>query len=329
MKKALITGVWGQDGSYLTEILVGKGYEVHGVARYPLSANAALIRRHLKRKGIFVTEHDCNLHSCSSVCELLTMLQPDEIYHLAASHYSAQRYPLEKSVADNHIFTDNLTPAAHLLEGTRISCPGARLVAAGSCLIFESVETSPQNEDTPCKAESLYGLAKILFRQMVLYYRILHGMHISMAILYNHESPRRSDEFVTRKIVKNLAAVLRGEINGFPLGSLTALKDWGYARDYVLGMWMMAQQESPDDYILASGEQHSVEEFVVLAADLMGIRDWRRYVKVGGQFITRRYVSPLVGDVTKARVQMGWSPEYDLRRLVKLMVDSELSGSLD
>jgi GDPmannose 4,6-dehydratase len=329
MKKGLITGVWGQDGSYMAELLSQKGYEVHGIARYPLSLNATRIKSHLIAKGCRVIEHECDLHSFLAVKEQVEQIQPDEVYHLAASHYSSQYSPAQKAALDDHIFSDNVSPAMHLLESIRMSCSEARFVVAGSCLVFEATESSIQDEKTSCKAYSLYGHAKIAVRQLAAHFRCRHGLHASVAILYNHESPRRGEEFVTRKIVKNMVAIRQGRLSVFPLGSLSEVKDWGYAREYVYGMWLMARQKHPDDYILASGVQHTVGEFLAATAEALHIQNWQQHVDDGEQGITRQSSVSLVGDATKARVQLGWQATCGLRKLVGLMVDSELSGSLD
>ena len=329
MNKALITGVWGQDGSYLAELLFEKGYDVHGVARYPLSEKASKIKRHLERKGCKITEHNCNLLSMAEVTELLAVLKPDKVYHLAADHYSAQHPVDQKLHQDSSTFTNNVSPAAHLLEGIRKVCPRTRFVAAGSSLIFESADMSPQNEATPCRADSIYGLSKIIIRKMVGYYRKKQRVHASVAILYNHESPRRGDDFFTKKIVKNLIAVQRGEIEKFSIGNLFDVKDWGYAREYMHGIWLMSQQAQPADYIIASGKGHPLQTFLEYTADILHITDWWKHINMGNQPITRHCAVPLVGDATLARVMLQWSPITGLRQLVRNMVENELSNNLD
>lgn len=329
MKRALITGIFGQDGSYLAELLAGQGYEVHGVARKTPSGHSEALRRYLASKGHTPAVHDCDLLDYRSVLALMEAVRPAECYHLAAIHYSAQVTPSEALRIDRDLFEHNTLSTLNLLSAIQEVSPETRFVLAGSCMMYDGVSHSPQAETDAFCSRSMYGLSKIAASRLTEYFSATHGLHASTAILYNHESPRRQPYFVTRKIVQGLVRVKRGEAPHLELGSLTAVKDWGYARDYVRGMWLMAQADAPRSYILATGTGHTIGEFVEAAADALGIRDPGGVVRVRPGLVRAAEAAPLIGDPAEAERQLGWRHSIGFRELVDLMVQHELQGTLD
>lgn len=327
-KKALITGVYGQDGSYLAEILAGKGYEVHGVEKEPLSENAAKIKAHLVAKRVFVNLHKCDLNKSEDVNSLLKEMKPDECYHLAATHYSSSTNENERDRVSSILYKNNVISALNIIHAIKTFSKTTRLVLAGSCLMFDDVPQSPQNELMPFATTSIYGLSKIAASNLASLYRKAYNLHLSTAILYNHESPRRLDSFVTKKIAQNVVKIQKGEIKTFTLANLDSCKDWGYARDYAFGMWLMAQQKNPDDYILSTGKGHTVEEFVDQAFKTAGICDWKKHVKLD-EGISVRTGAKLIGCSDKACKKLSWGHSMSFSKLVKLMVEAELAHSLD
>lgn len=325
MKKALITGPFGQDGSYLCELLTGQGYEVHGIAREPLSGNSENIKNYLASKYIEPIVHYCDLNEYDDVKNIIKQVKPSEIYHLAATHFSSE---LSTENRDQSLYQSNISATFNILRAANKVHQGAKIVVAGSCLMFDASDISPQNENTYFKTKSYYGLAKITENQMVRFFRH-NGMHVSMAIFYNHESPRRRNDFVTKKIVKNMVLVAREEINSFNLGNLNTIKDWGYAKDYVYGIWLMAQQPHPDDYILATGKRRTIRDFVERTASALDISDWQQHVKIKPELVVRKLDIDLVGDPSHAKQQLAWEHSISFYQLVELMVKNELSGQLD
>lgn len=328
MKRALITGVFGQDGSYLAELLAERGYEVHGVARAKPSAVSRDTRAHLARKNVLPTVHACDLLEHAEVASLIGTVRPDECYHLAAVHYSSQVLPAEQARRDRDLYEHNTNSTLNLLSAVREHSPTTRFLLAGSCLMYDASPHSPQNESMPYSSRSLYGLSKIAGDRLVEYFR-RNDVHASTAILYNHESPRRRPEFVTRKIVQGLVAVKQGRAPHLELGNLSGVKDWGYAPDYVRGMWQMAMAESPSSRILATGVAHTVEDFVREAADVLGYADYREVVRVGTGLARPSDAVPLIGDATRARTELDWRPVVTFRQMIEKMIECELSGSLD
>jgi len=326
-KRALITGIFGQDGSYLCELLSKKGYEVYGIEKTPLSNNAVKIKDHLKSKKVSPKLLNCDLYSYDDVFKTINKIKPNEVYHLAAKHFSSQ----SKGSNDNtdiKLYQDNVSATLNILNALYKVSPISKCVLVGSCLMFDASSEKKQSEKTQFKTISMYGLAKIAEYYLGKYYRN-KGMHVSMAIFYNHESPRRSEDFVTKKIVMSMVKIKKGEIRTFELGNLDAVKDWGYAKEYVYGLWQMSQMKRPDDYILATGIKHTVKDFVVEAANVLGIDNWRKYVSINSKIINRNISSKLIGIPHKAINKLKWKPKVGFKDLVKIMIKKELNGSLD
>ena len=328
MKRALITGIFGQDGSYLAELLSGKNYEVHGIVRSEFSPQSVKLRRHVAQKGVTPILHECDLTSFTSVTDLIKTIRPDECYHLAAVHYSAQTVFTAPFESDRLLLEQNILSVLNILHALRQASPETRFVLAGSCVMYEDSGVSPQTEATPFYSKSVYGTSKILGHQVTDLFRN-HNLHASTAILYNHESPRRQEHFVSQKIVKGLTRIKRNETERLELGNLDDVKDWGYARDYAYGMWLMAQADSPDDYILATGTGHTVADFVREAADCLGLAEWPEVVTVLPGLTRPVTRTKLVGQPDRAQTVLGWTHSVDFRGLVELMVQHELSGTLD
>jgi len=327
-KRALITGTFGQDGSYLCELLSASGYEVHGIEKQPLNPNARRMQLHLAGKNVNVILHECDLNSFADVEGLFESLRPCECYHLSATHYSSEMSALEKQRIDRNLYHNNVVSTLNLIYAIRNVSPETRFVLAGSCLMFDGVAQFPQDETMPFKSQSIYGLSKIAAGNLVSYMREQSGLHLSVAVLYNHESPRRTPEFVTKKIVSNLLKCKRGEITHFSLGDVKIVRDWGYARDYVRGMWFMGQQDGPDDYILATGVGHTVEELLTGAAEFLQV-DWRNCVRIEEGIIGKPPCTTLIGNPAKARAILNWSHSISFPELIDLMVQNEISGNLD
>jgi GDPmannose 4,6-dehydratase len=328
-KRALITGIFGQDGSYLAEYLYREGYEIHGIEKYPLTDNARLICAHLKKKGVSsLSLHDCDLNSYAEVRELMNRIQPDECYHLAASHYSSEVSDDERMLVDRELFHNNVLSSLNLISAISEISRHTRFLLAGSCLMFEESDQSPQHEYTPYAAGSMYGLSKITASKVLNYFRETHGLHLSVAILYNHESPRRQEAFISKKVVSNLVKVKRNVMSDFYVGDLSAIRDWGYAKDYVYGMWLMCQQDKPQDYILAAGDGHTVEEFLVYAAQLLEL-DPKSCVKTKEELIRKPLKTTLIGDPALAKSELKWSPAVSFKELIEIMVMNEIEGELD
>ncbi len=329
MKRALITGIFGQDGSYLTELLFKMGYEVHGVHRMAASEHSLQLRAHLANKGIAPIIHACNLSEYGTVRSLLETLQPAECYHLAAVHYSAQVLQSEQLTKDRALFEQNALSTLNLLCAIQEVSPETRFVLAGSCMMYDNSERSPQDETESFCSKSLYGLSKIAASQLTEFFRAVHGLHASTAILYNHESPRRQPYFVTRKIVQGMVKVKRDQIPYLRLGNLHSIKDWGYARDYVNGIWLMAQADVPGSYILATGRGRTVEDFVRETADVLGLPDSREITRVEAGLTRPPEQTPLIGNPYRAHSELGWKHSITFRQLVEMMVENELRGTFD
>jgi GDPmannose 4,6-dehydratase len=328
-KRALITGIYGQDGSYLAELLFSKGYEVHGIERDPLTENAKAVCEYLKNKGIpSFAMHNCDLNSYSTVRKLIEYLLPDECYHLAATHYSSEISDTYRRQTDRELFNNNVSSVINIIGAISEISRHTRLVIAGSCLMFEDSEQSPQNECTPYAASSMYGLSKLTAAKYLNYYRETYDLHLSVAIFYNHESPRRQETFIFKKIASNLCKVKNKEMNDFSIGDLNAVRDWGYAKDYVYGMWLMAQQNRPKDYILATGCGHSVKDILSCAADKLNI-DYEKVVKTQSGLIDLPPKAILIGDPTLARTELGWKCSVGFEGLVDIMLSNEMDRKLD
>ena len=321
-KTALITGIFGQDGSYLAELLTSKGYSVYGIVRPGLSANSLKIKQYLRKNNIKPCEIIVNLENYEELKTILFKIAPDEIYHLAATHQSSQ-----DGMNENILYIQNICAASNILAAGR-ECPkNVKILLAGSCLMFDNSKTRKQNEKTSFNSNSLYGLGKIAENKLARYYRS-KGLFVCNAILYNHESSRRADNFVTKKIVKNMVDLKKGKIKNFPLGNLDAQKDWGYAKDYAHAMWLMMQEKTPEDYILATGTLHSVADFINICAQILEIEDWQRHIRLDKNIIARKIKATLTGNSEKARQKLGWKHSLNLKELVKLMISNEMNNDL-
>lgn len=315
-KSALITGITGQDGSYLAELLLEKGYRVCGVVRR--SSTETFQRLEHMRDRVQLLQAD--LLDQSSLHQALQEAQPDEIYNLAAMSFVPTSWQQPVLTAE---FTG--VGVTRLLEAIRQVCPQARVYQASSSEMFGKVRETPQRETTPFHPRSPYGVAKVYGHYITLNYRESYDLYACSGILFNHESPRRGLEFVTRKITHGVAMIRQGMAQELRLGNLQAKRDWGFAGDYVRAMWMMLQQDKPDDYVIGTGETHSVEEFVRIAFDHAGL-DWRRHVVVDPKFYRPAEVDLLLADPSKARRQLGWMPQVSFEGLVRMMVDADIAA---
>jgi GDPmannose 4,6-dehydratase len=329
MKKALITGITGQDGSYLADLLLGKGYEVHGIIRRASTFNTSRID-HLYQdphvNGVNLFLHYGDLADSVNLVKLIYQLEPDEIYHLGAQSHVRVSFDIPEYTAD-------VTGVAtiRILEAMREAGVRARFYQASSSEMYGKVQAVPQSETTPFWPRSPYGAAKVFSFWATVNYRESYGMHATNGILFNHESPRRGETFVTRKISRAAAAIKLGLQDHLFLGNLDAKRDWGFAPEYVEAMWLMLQQDNPDDYVVATGETHTVREFVEAAFGHAGL-DWEKYVKYDARYERPAEVDLLVGDPSKAMRQLGWEPKTKFAGLVKIMVDADLaalSGTAD
>jgi GDPmannose 4,6-dehydratase len=317
-RKALITGITGQDGSYLSELLLEKGYEVHGIVRRVALEDPEHRLGRIRDLIGKVTLHPASLESYPSLYKVLTMVQPDEIYHLAAQSFVSYSFEDEFSTINT-----NINGTHHLLSCVREVTPGARFYFAGSSEMFGEVPISPQSETTPFHPRSAYGVSKVAGYHLTRNYREAYGLHASNGILFNHESPRRGHEFVTRKISSHVARIKLGLAKSLSLGNLDARRDWGHARYYVAAMWRMLQQNTPDDYVIASGETHTVREFLEIAFGYVGL-NYEDYVVQDPAFFRPADVSLLHGDASKAARKLGWKYERTFASLVEEMVESDL-----
>ena len=318
-KTALITGVSGQDGSYLAELLLGKGYEVHGVVRRSSSVTRSRID-HLESDSLENLHlHYGDLGDPLGLVRIIDRYGPDEVYNLAAQSHVAISFQQPE-------YTGDVTGvgAMRLLEAMRVAGSEARFYQASSSELYGSTPP-PQSEATPFHPRSPYAVAKLYAFWATVNYRESYDMHASNGILFNHESPRRGENFVTRKITKGVADIVHGRASELRLGNLDAKRDWGFAGDYVEGMWLMLQQDAPDDYVLATGEAHSVREFCEIAFGHAGL-DWEQYVVVDPEFFRPAEVDYLLGDPTKARTELSWKPTTSFEQLVTMMVDADLAA---
>ena len=321
MKKALITGITGQDGSYLAELLLEKGYEVHGMLRRTSTFNRQRIDPIYNNPEINQGRfhlHYGDLADSPSIYKLMEQVGPQEIYNLAAQSHVKVSF-------ENPEYTSDVvaTGTLRLLEANRQTGVMARFYQASSSEMFGKVRETPQTELTPFHPRSPYGVAKVFAHQMTVNYRESYDMHASCGILFNHESPRRGENFVTRKITQSVAKISKGLQDKLILGNLDAKRDWGYAKEYVEAMWLMLQQETPDDYVIATNETHSVREFLEIAFEHIG-KDYNDFVEVSSAYYRPAEVDLLIGDFSKAKEQLGWEPKTSFADLVKLMIDADL-----
>jgi GDPmannose 4,6-dehydratase len=314
MPTALITGVTGQDGSYLADFLLEKSYRVIGMVRRTSTINFDRIK-HIQDR-IEIVQGD--LLDQMSLISILQEYRPSEVYNLAAQSFVPTSFT-------QPVLTGEFTAlgVTRVLEAIRIVDPSIRFYQASSSEMFGKVVEVPQRETTPFHPRSPYGVAKVYGHWITINYRESYNLHASSGILFNHESPRRGLEFVTHKITHSVARIKLGLANELHLGNLDARRDWGFAGDYVHAMWLMLQQGTPDDYVVATGETHSVQEFVEEAFGYLGL-EWRKYVKQDARFYRPAEVDLLVGDPTKAGRKLGWEPTVDFRQLVRMMVDADL-----
>ena len=315
MPTALITGITGQDGSYLAEFLLEKGYTVYGLKRRTSVVTDARIRHLLDEVELL----DGDLLDQLSLIKAIRQSRPDELYNLAAMSFIPTSFT-------QPVLTGEYTAlgVTKLLEAVRLADWPIRFYQASSSEMFGKVQEIPQSERTPFYPRSPYGAAKVYGHWITVNYRESYDLFACSGILFNHEGPRRGDEFVTRKITQAVARIKFGRQQELRLGNLDSQRDWGYAGDYVRAMWLMLQQDAPDDYVIATGETHSVAEFCELAFRHVGIDDWRRYVKVDEALLRPADVDLLVGDPSKARRCLNWQPEVTFEGLVKLMVEADL-----
>lgn len=319
MKKALITGITGQDGSYLTGHLLELGYEVHGLVRRVALEDPTRRFTRLEHLLDRVTLHAASLESYPSIFHVLSKHNFDECYHLAAQSFVAE------SFADGFsTMNTNINGTHYLLAALRELQPECRFYFAGSSEMFGKVREAPQNEETPFHPRSPYGISKVAGFDLTRNYREAYGMYCVSGMLFNHESPRRGFEFVTRKITSTVARIKLGLATELRLGNLEAQRDWGHATDYVRAMHLMLQQPAPDDYVIATGKTHSVRDFCASAFQLVGL-DWEKHVVVDEKFYRPAEVDLLVGDASKARRVLGWEPSYGFDELVQDMVSSDLT----
>jgi GDPmannose 4,6-dehydratase len=319
--KALITGITGQDGSYLAEFLLKKGYEVHGIVRRTSISNRGRLDAvwsdpHVAGTKVFL--HYADLADSGSLIRLLLELQPEEIYNLGAQSHVRVSF-------DNAEYTldVNMTGTLRLLEAIRGAGQRPRFYQASSSEMYGKVLEVPQTERTPFYPRSPYAVSKVAAYWATVNYRESYGLYACNGILFNHESPRRGESFVTRKITRSVAHILAGLENKIYLGNLDAKRDWGYAKEFVEAMWLMLQQEQPDDYVVATGETHSVREFLEEAFGHVGL-DYRRYVEHDPRYLRPTEVDELKGDASKALRVLGWRPRTTFKQLVKLMVDADI-----
>ena len=315
-KTALVTGITGQDGSYLAELLLAEGYRVCGVVRRASTENFSRIEHLRGRLELF----QADLLDQTSLAAVLREVVPDEVYNLAAMSFVPTSWQQPVLTAE---FT--ALGVTRLLDALRQECPKARFYQASSSEMFGKVRETPQREATPFHPRSPYGVAKVYGHFLTVNYRESYDLFACSGILFNHESPRRGLEFVTRKITDGAARIKLGLANELRLGNLEAKRDWGFAGDYVRAMWLMLQQDEPDDYVIGSGETHSVEEFVSIAFGHVGL-DWRRYVVQDPRFYRPAEVDLLLADPSKAQSRLGWRLEVPFERLIQMMVDADLAA---
>ncbi|WP_149205411.1 GDP-mannose 4,6-dehydratase [Actinotalea subterranea] len=319
MARALITGITGQDGLYLSELLLSKGYEVYGLIRGQNNPKLDLVRRTVPEVKLLTGD----LTDLSSLLRALETARPDEVYNLGAISFVAYSW-------ENAMLTSDVTGKGvlNILEAVRLYShdePGkVRFYQASSSEMFGKVQEVPQRESTLLWPRSPYGVAKVFGHYMTINYRESYGMHASSGILFNHESPRRGPEFVTRKVSQAVARIKLGLQDEIVMGNLDAKRDWGFAGDYVEAMWRMLQQDTADDYVVSTGETHSIKELLDAAFGVVGIDDWAPYVKQDPRFMRPAEVELLIGDSSKARTVLGWEPQVSFTQLVQMMVENDI-----
>ena len=319
MKKALITGISGQDGSYLSEFLLKKNYEVHGIIRRVALEDETHRLWRIREIRDELNLHSGSLESFPSLAKIINKVQPDEIYHLAAQSYVANSFEDEFSTINT-----NVNGTHYMLASIKEFSPKSKFYFAGSSEMFGKTIETPQNEKTRFYPRSAYGISKVTGFEFTRNYREAYGMFASAGILFNHESPRRGFEFVTRKISLAVAKIKNNLQNELRLGNLEAKRDWGHARDYVEAMWLMLQQNISEDYVIGTGEQHSVKEFLDIAFSHVGL-NYKDYVKIDKAFFRPAEVETLLADPSNSKKKLDWTPKVNFENLVKEMVESEIS----
>jgi GDPmannose 4,6-dehydratase len=318
LKKALITGITGQDGSYLADFLLSKGYEVHGIVRRVAFEDSE--HRLCRLKGIRdkIYLHAGSLESYASIFNVIEEVKPDECYHLAAQSFVSYSFEDEFSTIDI-----NIKGAMHILSAIKKKAPNCKFYFAGSSEMFGKAKQTPQTEETPFYPRSPYGISKVAGFDLTRNYREAYSIFACNGILFNHESPRRGFEFVSRKISSGVAKIKLGLEKNLYLGNLDAKRDWGFAGDYIEAMWLMLQKDTPDDYVIATNQVHSVKDFAQAAFELVGL-NWQEHVKTDEKFYRPSEVNFLQGDYSKAKKILGWQPKVFFKDLVKIMVESDL-----
>ncbi len=317
-KSALITGITGQDGSYLSEFLLKKGYKVHGIVRRVATEDEShrfWRLRHLRNK---ITIHAGSLESYASIINIITKVKPNEIYHLGAQSYIDYAFKDEFSTINT-----NINGTHFLLSAIKEFSPKTKFYFAGSSEMFGKVRQIPQTEKTPFYPRSVYGISKVAGFDLTRNYREAYNLFCCSGILFNHESPRRGFEFVTRKITHSVARIKFGLQKDLKLGNINAKRDWGHAKDYVEAMWLMLNQKKPDDFVISTGKHYSVKDFTKLAFQLVDL-DYKNYVKVEKSLYRPSEVETLLGDCRKAKKSLNWKPKYDFKKLVEDMVRADL-----
>ena len=320
MKKAMITGITGQDGSYLAELLLKQGYEVHGIVRRVAIEDPEhrLWRiRHILDKLVL---HAGSLESFASVFNAVDQVRPDEIYHLAAQSFVSYSFEDEFSTIGT-----NVNGTHYMLAAMKGRVPNCRFYFAASSEMFGNATETPQSENTSFHPRSAYGISKVAGFHLTTNYRQAYGLHAVSGICFNHESPRRGFEFVSRKVTNTVAKIKLGLAKELVLGNLDAKRDWGYADDYVTAMWLMLQQKDPDDYVIATGKSHSVTELVEAAFGCVGL-DWKEYMSIDRRLYRPTEIHELRGNPSKAKDKLGWQPSVTFEQLIKMMVDSEIES---
>lgn len=318
-RRALITGITGQDGSYLAELLLEKGYDVHGIVRRVAVQDPEIRMERINHLIDDITLHPASLESYPSIFKVVANVEPDECYHLAAQSFVTISFEDEFSTINT-----NLNGAHFVLSAIKERAPDCNVYFAGSSEMFGNAEHSPQNERTPLRPRSAYGISKVAGHHLAINYREAFGIHVSSGILFNHESPRRGIEFVTRKITDGVAKIKLKKADKLILGNLDSRRDWGYAADYVEAMWLMLQQDEPGDYVIATGETWSIRQFLESAFGYVDL-DWQEYVVVDEKFFRPSDIHQLVGDSSKARETLGWEPKITCQQLVEMMVENDIN----
>lgn len=318
MKKALITGITGQDGSYLAELLLQKGYEVHGIVRRVAIEDPIHRLGRIKHIQDDIHLHPASLESYPSLYNVVRGVKPDECYHLASQSFVSYSFEDEFST-----FNTNINGTHYMLSSIHQLVPECKFYFAGSSEMFGKVHEVPQNEETVFHPRSAYGITKVAGFDLTRNYREAYGLNACSGILYNHESPRRGFEFVTRKISYHVAQIKKGKLSELRIGNLEAKRDWGYAKEYVEAMWMMLQRDTMDDFVIATGETHSVREFVEEAFVYLGL-NWREFIKQDPTYFRPAEVDILLGDASKAKRELKWQAKTTFKELIRIMVDADV-----